>query len=633
MLPPKTEDDCLRLIRNMEGYYQKALNGFEEDDNFYEGLLDGVVELPEGFDVTIPTTARAIVDEAVDNVEPYDMIVRYAPRNFGKASQEQADNIGRFLKNVWMYWRQTNSDIDILRDFIKNLFKHGKAIFKVTPEWSLWPSLDEVEEGQLYEAGGKEAVKKKADFIAQLRKEHFPLVVRSMSPRHIFEDPTMDSRKLWVIEKYEISIDEVRNRFTEWLPILEMPEPFNYNVKELWSATYTDWNGNEIQGKHWIFVNSALIVEEDNPYHDIPYVIKHSGFGTETYDGKPERKAVGFYTRQVKSMLRAEVRRVTHFDALMQQFAFPIAIIPDTLEDLDFDTSPGAINYVPLELMENSKNIFLQAELPAPEYLQSLNIIQSQIERGTTQRAIRGAGVPGTDSAAQLSMITSQAKLRLEPIKRATEEAVDAVNAIILRTIYEVLNDSVSVFGAEPTGPDKYTVKPEQIKGRYRTRTTFMPNEEQVKERKLVLATDAMAKAKLNPWDALTFAGWENPMEVIARNLAWQMMQEPAVMRAMAKQALEDWGLDAKELEMETLADQTQLQQLAQELQQRLTGGNPQGAPGTPLQGQAPTPPQQQQGNVAAAPPQAAGSPLQTADMGLQVNDARRALSGQATPQ
>ena len=36
-------------------------------------------------------------------------------------------------------------------------------------------------------------------------------------------------------------------------------------------------------------------------------------------------------------------------------------------------------------------------------------------------------------------------------------------------------------------------------------------------------------------------------MEVIARNLAYEMMQSPAVMRQLAKQALKDWGLDDQE--------------------------------------------------------------------------------------
>lgn len=91
-------------------------------------------------------------------------------------------------------------------------------------------------------------------------------------------------------------------------------------------------------------------------------------------------------------------------------------------------------------------------------------MIQSQIERGTTQRAVRGAGVPGTDSAAQLAMITSQAKLRLEPVKKGTEDAVDAVNALLLRFAAEIIDEDLSIFCAEPAGPDKYVLKPDYIK-------------------------------------------------------------------------------------------------------------------------------------------------------------------------
>ena len=636
ILPPTNSTDALRLINNMHSYYKNALDQFVEDDLFYNGELESVMELPEGFEPTIPTTARAIIDEAVDNVEPYDMYIRYAPRSFGKQAQLDAETVSRFLKNIWLYWRQKNSDTDILRDFIKNLFKHGKAVMKVVPDWSLWPSLDETEEGKLYEEGGKVAVKERAELIKQLRKENFPIVARNLSPRHVIEDPTMDARKLWAIEFYETSISEIRNRYAKFEPVLDLPEPYNYTVKELWTATYVDDNGRVIPGRHWIFINETCVNGENgesNPYHDIPYIIKHSGFGSEAYDGKPERKAVGFFTRQVKSMLKAEIRRVTHFDAMMQQLAFPIVMLPEAMEDsFDFDTAPGAINYVPEEVIAQSDKIYLQASLPDAAYMQSINMIQNQIERGTTQRAIRGAGVPGTDSAAQLSMITAQAKLRLEPIKRASEEAVDMVNFLTLRFINEILGDSVSVFGAEPDGPDNYTLKPEHIKGRYRTRTTFMPNEEQIKERKLVLVTDAMAKAKLNPYDAYTFAGWENPMEVIGRNLAYSIMEEPAIRRQIAKQFLKDWGLDATEIEIEEMNDNATVQQLLKQLQVNNAGIGQQ--PGSQMMAESSKPPSQPQrgGGPSAAPPQAAGSPLQMPNQMPQVNDMNR-MMGQANGQ
>lgn len=627
MLPPENADDALQLIRNMESYYRNAFTDFDEADSFYEGTIENAVELPEGFDVTIPTTARAIVDEAVDNVEPYDMIIRYAPRSFSLAAQQDAEAIARFLKNTWLYMRSKNSDIDILRDFIKNLFKNGKGILKVVPDWTLWPSIDPDEEEKLRADGN---LKERVELIKALRAENFPIVARSMSPRHIMEDPTMDARKLWVVEKYETSIQEVRNRYYKYDEALREPEPYNYTVREVWTATWVDDGGRIHMGKHFVFINETLVEEEDNPFYDVPYVIKHSGFGTETYDGKPEYKATGFFTRQVKSMLRAEIRRISHFDALMQQLAFPIALLPDVLEGQDFETTPGSVNYVPEEVLQHARNIYLQAQLPAPEYMQSLNMIQAQIERGTTQRAIRGAGVPGTDSAAQLSMITAQAKLRLEPIKKAAEEAVDMVNALILRYVEKTFKQPVSVFCAEPNGPEKYTLKPSQIRGKYRTRTTFMPNEEQVKERKLVLVTDAMSKAKLNPYDAFVMAGFDNAMEIIARNLAYEIMAEPAVKRQLGKQFLRELGLDSIELELEELNEQSQVQQMMMELQQRMMG---QGNPGNPLmperggsrQGE------QQGGANTAPPPQAIGRPIDSPQQSPEVNSAARevgALNG-----
>lgn len=625
MIPPDDPDKVLELIRNMTSYYQTALDSFSEDDLYYEGLLDDVIEVPEGFDISIPTTARAIIDEAVDNVEPYDMNIRYAPRGFGQQAQKDAEDVSRWLKNQWEHWRQKNSDIDVIRDFQKNLFKHGKAIFKITIDQTLWPSISEDEEAEL-RGQGKDALMERVELIKKIRRQNSPIVCRSMSPKYVFEDPSMDARKLWIVEKYDASIEDVRNRFARYDEDIQQPISHDIPIKEYWSATWVDWNGRIHNGKHMIWLNETLVENEDNPYHDIPYVVKHSGFGTDSFEGKPELKATGFFTRQVKSMLRAEIRRVTHFDALMQQLAFPIMLLTNELEEQDWDTSPGAVNYVPIEVLEQAGNIFLQAQLPAPEYMQSINMIQNQIERGTTQRAIRGAGVPGTDSAAQLAMITSQAKLRIEPIKRATEEAVDMVNALALRFIDEILNEPVSVFAAEPTGPDQYTLKPSQIKGRYRTRTTFMPNEDQVKERKLVLITDAMSKAGLNPYDALVFAGWDNPMEVIERNLAYSIMQEPAIKRQLAKQAAKDWGIDPMEMELEELNESSFIQQMVAQLQQNMAGMG-QGQPGSPLAQQEGSGPQGGSGQGAsnsAPPPQQIGHPLAMPNQMPSVNDARR---------
>ena len=71
MLPPENTTKALELINLISGYYKNLRDQFSEDDDYYNGDLGNKVEVPEGFEVSIPTTARAIIDEAVDNIEPF----------------------------------------------------------------------------------------------------------------------------------------------------------------------------------------------------------------------------------------------------------------------------------------------------------------------------------------------------------------------------------------------------------------------------------------------------------------------------------------------------------------------------------------------------------------------------------
>lgn len=605
MFPPDNKDDMPKFIDSVDRYYRLAEQAYTEDNLFYEGKLESLVKVPQGFFKNIPTTGRAIIDEAVDNVEPYDIRINYPPRGKSEQAHKDAETVSRMLISMWNLWRITNSDIDVLRDFIKNLFKHGKAIFKIVPDYTLWPELDDDDVKDLKKKG---ILDQRIKEIKNIRRQNFPLVCRSISPTHIMEDPSVDSRKLWVVEKYNATTSDIRRRFAKYIPTIDTWDDEHYIVYEVWTATYSDEKGKTHFGKHWIYINNDTVLEEDNDYGFLPYIIKYSGFGADNQDGHAESKSVGFFTIQVKSMLAAEMRRFTHFDALLQQLAFPIIFLPTEIEDLNVDVAPGGINYVPLDVMAVTNKIFVKADLPDAEYMQSINLIQSQVERATTQRALRGAGVPGTDSAAQLQMVTAQAKLRIEPVKKVVEEAVDQCNSMALQYIAEVLEDSVSIFAVEKETIPEYKVKPQMIIGRYRTKTTFMPSEEQVKERKLLVASEAMAKAQLNPYDAYKMAGFEDAMEIVERNLAFEMMQDPAVRRQIAKRALEEWGYDSMELTIESAADDMMVQQMLAALQQSLMGQQP---PGVPTAGeQVPTEPQQGGGGGATLP-QAVGAPVQ----------------------
>jgi len=603
LLPPRDTSTAQDLLIWAEDYYGKSFDGFTEDNLFYEGQLEPFVETTENMPVTIPTTGRAVIDEAVDSIVPADILVLYPPRGVTSKAERDADAARRWIKAAWTHIRTASADIDPVRDFARNLFAHGKACLKVVPDYTLWPVLEDEDVEELRKAGPKKA-KEELDAIREMRAGNFPLTVRSLPPECVMEDPTVNTRKLWICERYNMSNSEVRSLYSQQVEEFRGQEFWGYNsyiVHELWTATYRTHAGKLHKGKHWIFINYEKVVEEDSPYDDLPYVLKYSGFGREAYEGSPEYKSVGFFTRQVKSMLLAQARRATAFDAIMSQFAYPIAFMDDTVEDADISLAPGAVNFVPAGILANMQNTFVKAPVLAPEYLQSLNFMDDQIERGTVQRSVRGASMPGADSAAQYSLQSNNAKLRMESCKQACEQALSSASQKMLRYVDGHLKDDVSVFVIDAK-VSKYTLGPSNIRGNHNVGITFMPNEDAIKERKLILANDAINKGGLSPYDAYTFAGFENASELIERRMAYDVLMSDEVKKYVARDLLKKWGIDADMVEMEgkmkEQEQQFQLRAMANQMQLG-TGAGQEGAQGpapAPAGGQPPPQNIQQQG-------------------------------------
>jgi hypothetical protein len=634
VLPPRDKEQAEDLILWAESYYSNAFRGFDEDDEFYEGLFVDQIPVPDGFTVTIPTTGRAIVDEAVDAIAPQDFLVVYPPRGLTHTAETDADSNRRFVHNSLQYIRRASADIDPIRDFIRNLFRSGKACFKVVPDYTLYPVLDDAALDELEKETGDE-YEANLDQIREMRAENFPFIVRSLPPQCIMEDPTVSARKLWVIERYELSTSEVQSHYSQEIEEFRLHNRMwwndgYYKVHEIWTAPYRDHRGKLIKGKHFIFLNYEMVSENDHELTRLPYVIKYSGFGREAYQGKPELKSVGFYTAQTKSMILAEARRATSFDALMSQFAYPLVFLPEQLDTPDLSLEPGAVNFVTDQVMEKLGAMFVKPPVLAPEYLSSLNWLNQQIERGSVSRSVRGAPLPGADSAAQYSLQSNSANRRLDSCKEASEFGVAEVGSLFLMYTDKHLKDKVSVFSAGNEERNKYTVSPETIKGNYVVNVTFVPNEDAVKERKLILANDAIAKGGLSPYDALVYAGFDNASELVARRLAWDVMMSDAVKGYLGRELLLEWGLDADALEIEgrmkDMQKQQALREVANQAQLGTGAGDPeaQGPGGPPQQ-----PPEMQQmpmGNPNGAPQQV--MPPQVAGAVADLN----AMGGSITP-
>lgn len=555
MLAPKNTDDALLLIMAAELYYKQLDVAVEEDDNYYDGNIEHLIERPENTPIVIPTTARAVIDEAVAAVMPDRIRVTYPIRTNTKSGMENSESVAKFLAGVWDYWR-ARSDVDPISGFAKGLAASGKACWKIHIDYTLWPSLTEEMEKALREQDDSgAALRKFAQNIKELRDTNFPLVCRPLPVKCVMEDPTVGSRKMWVIEKYEFTGDEVRNQYADYVEEFQDigPGAIKYQIHEVWTASRVTPSGGWEQGRHWVFLNREMRVDEENTFDRLPYVIKYVGLGRETYDGRPELKAVGILTRQVKSMLLAEARRNLHFEAMFSQMAFPVAFLPKEVNITEFSLAPGAVNQVDQKVFDNIDKLWVSAPLPAPEYMQALSYIASQIERGTVQSSLRGAYTPGTHSAAQQGQLFQAAQQRVKPIEQALVSGVVEANELILYMIDKVLQSNLSLWTAEEK-IGKRSIGPKNIKGHYVNYVEFMPSEDSEKERKLVLAMNAKTQGGFGRWDALNYAGFDNATEIIARADADLLMQEPLVRRAQAKEFLKDaMGID---IDIEELGEQ-----------------------------------------------------------------------------
>ena len=135
----------------MESYYRDAFLQYMEDEAIYDGKFSLVVALPDGYDLTIPATGRAVVDELVANVVPEDFRINYPPRGISKKAQDDAEVVMRWCRAFIKHLRVMSADIDPLTDATKNLGMSGIAAWKMVPDWTLWPVLPDEDEAELRE--------------------------------------------------------------------------------------------------------------------------------------------------------------------------------------------------------------------------------------------------------------------------------------------------------------------------------------------------------------------------------------------------------------------------------------------------------------------------------------------------
>lgn len=562
-------------------------------------ILEGV---PDNVPITVPSTAAAIIDEATDHTDFEPEWISVKTPSFGmkedaemKAGRIRSHLIG-WLSSQCTYYNDTAPT----RDWNKDIYLYGKAVYKIVADHEGWPQLDLPEDATNQEVADAE------DEVNEMRKYADPALLRTVNPLAIYEDPTLGPKK-WCIEEYEYEVQQVIDLYEDWLPSDTMDR--DAYVAENADNTVRIWDCYQLGSQdgvdgiwHQVIINAddtttpatAPVFFPEEPF---PYVIRFSGFGRQS-TGKYEEKARGILF-SVVSLLKAEARRLTQLDAIIQMMAWPTAVVTGPRNRFAMEFGPNRVNYVPPGVTVN----MLVPQIPAGPIQAALATIQAGIERGTFGSVIRGDKPAGTTSAAQLAIMTGEARLRFGSVKMHHQSALSEVFCKELTIVKNVLKTEVPVQQTDDTDeedPKKLVLKPEWIPDNPVIKVEISSDPVEERDRATQLAIAQMQAGIIDEEEARERAGIKDTMAMRRRRIRDKVLEgSPNIIAALGEQYILASGYDIETLMLEKMMRDMHLARSQQDLMSQLSGGggggaNPSGSQPTPqgnaVPGVTPTP-------------------------------------------
>ena len=564
------QPDLTRILtRKSQG--DQRLTGFfadfREAEAFYDGdwAPDGIGDFP----LTVPATASAIIDEAVDHVDTWNLraVVPTTGKRVGK--ELLAGKLKLFLKGIWNYWNTHGSDLAPLRDAVRKGFLCGKMVGKVMIDWDRWPE-------QTVKKGMTNAQKDVAmEDIREIRDMEFPVTVQSLSPLFFIDDPAI-GRNRWGMEFYTRTADDIVANYPRWKrPVL--PEGADESTRPPDVDFIEYWEEDVVKGKPGCW--RAFLAEYEwamEPEwlegHPLPYIVKYAGLGRESYDSRSEKKARGLL-RPVRSLLRAEGRRLTQLDAIIAFYAAPPLVVGAEQGEFEFKWEPGFLNFIG-DIKNKPESIVTPT--PHAALIATISTIQQGIERAVGQPIVRGSKPAGTRTSGELEILSAQASLRFLTVSQAAADFAKQVNEKTFKLLRHRLltkGESIQVPTAEDTQDNPPRLTRAEIPDPFYHRVELGDTSPEANSRRALAAMEKRNQGFIDDETALEEAGYENTAEIRYKVYRDQTLKGPLFMNYLGKVAVEEYfgvNVDAIEFEeaLKQLMKQLGLQEAASALGQ-----------------------------------------------------------------
>lgn len=544
--------------------------------------------VPANVPVTIPSTARAIIDEATDHsdFDPHYLRIHTPSYGLEQAAEEKAGRIRSWSVGWAAYQIERLNDVSPYREWIKNQYLFGKGVYKVVFSRDDWPEIS------IPEGSTNDDARRFREMTQEQRRYAMPIVLRAPDPRAIYEDVSIGDKR-YVIEAYEYTGAEIEGLYPYWRPSSIDPndlEALANMTVQVWDCWQIGEQDGEKGSWHSVLIAESPVTEDDGvmainisyadgpggaaefiPGHPFPYVVKFSGFGRQS-PGRYEEKARGILYG-AKSLLEAEARRLTQLDSIIASYAWPTVFVTGPRSRFEVVYGPNQTNYVPPGTQVST----VTPTIPAGPIQAALATIQSGIERATFGSVIRGDKPPQTTSAAQLAILSGQARLRFGSIKLVQEAALREVFTKALGIAKDVVASPLSVFQWDDTDsktPSELVLKPADIPYPISMYIEVLSDPAEEQERRIQLASFLHERGVIDDEEFRERAGIKDTAAMRRRTIRDLVLKNsPGIIQALGEEFLLESGYDIESLTLEKMARDILIARRREDLQRQLLGG------------------------------------------------------------
>lgn len=547
----------LQALRNeLSSHYAQRNAEMQTDEPFYFGTFP--TKVPPKMTLRRASTGYNIVREMIAHILGEMPIIRVPRRADTEKAQQQAERLTYFLNAAW-------GKIGGER-FLARLMWHGLVrgpmVSRVIPDLSRplpprdpgpQPALpddlliDDDSAAEWSEAVDDWLRAKQRFEDAQERwenssRDNLPYIVDAIDPRYAFWQPTTIPR--YCIISWKRRAADIRRVWGDDV-LADVSDSQEVEWCEFWSDEYyaywAEWWPS--RPRHYTSQRDLAPAE---PSRDWIMPPTEHGFGYfpinvdgpyETPLDDPARQFTSIYFA-IRDALTLETESLSQNATLSEKLAWASLIVKtERTRSFRLNKGPDETNYI----MPDEDINFLIPQLPM-QYVQTMTSLAQQfIERTSIQGVLLGQ--VRARSGYQQAQLAALAKVVFVPVEKALARMMVSMNEAFLKIIENVIQGPVHAWGFQGREPVDATIRPEDIRGYYRSTVEFRTIRP-IDEGARLANIERLLKLGVSRLRALEEAGIERPEAELVRREAEDLLQHPDVRQARALRAARNWGFD-----------------------------------------------------------------------------------------